>query len=217
MKNGYGQEVRWVLAEDWFAWAKEKFPEKHAEIEAWYKRVLEKRKPEPTVSGKVTEEAHVPIPAEMITDPWTGQPRVFTEEERVEYDLANRGWSPERRERVASFECKVCHRSFGEHSALEFKDCMARITAPTTRLFPKGKRAKKEDVAHCTCRICRRTFGEHSQQEFDACVIQDMKRFHKPKQEDLVYVKCEICGREFGNHSSEEFDACIDKIIDNSL
>jgi len=74
MKNG--QEVRWVLAEDWFAWAKEQLPaEKHAEIEAWYKRALEKRKPEPTVPGKVTEEVHVPIPAEMITDPWSGQPR----------------------------------------------------------------------------------------------------------------------------------------------
>jgi len=156
------------------------------------------------------------MPAEMITDPWTGQPKVFTEKEKAQYDLTNRGWSPERREQVASYECKICNRLFGEHSALEFKDCMARIMAPTHRLFPKGKRAKKETIAHCKCRICSRTFGDHSQQEYDACINQDMKR-HKPKREDLVYVKCEICGRQFGNHSSQEFDACLDQIIENSV
>src|SRR5262245_46876339 len=102
MKNGYGQEIRWVLAEDWFAWAKEKFPEKHAEIEAWYTRVREKQKPR--VIGEVTSGCRAVVPAEMITDPWTGQPRVFTAEERAKYDLANRGWSPEQRERIASFE-----------------------------------------------------------------------------------------------------------------
>src|SRR5215470_3080639 len=161
MKNGYGQEVRWVLAEDWFAWAKEKFPEKHAEIEAWYKRVLEKRKPEPTVPGKLTEGCHAVIPAEMITDPWTGQPKVFTEEEKAKFELGNRGWSPERRERVASFECKICHRLFGEHSWQEFDDCTAQNEAPTVR-FGKGKRAKKEKIAHGKCDICSRTFGDHS-------------------------------------------------------
>jgi len=223
MKNGYGQEVRWVLKEDWFAHAKETMsPEKYAEIEARYKRLLEEQKelverykPRALVGG-ATFTSRAVIPAEMITDPRTGQPRVFTQEEKANYELTNRGWSPENREHVASYECQICNRLFREHSAQEFKDCMARITAPTHRLFPKGKRAKKEDVAHCKCRICSRTFRDHSQQEYDACINQTMKR-HKPKQQDLVYVKCEICGRQFGNHSSQEFDACLDQIIENSV
>ena len=108
----------------------------------------------------------------MITDPWTGGPRVFTEEEKAEYDLNNRGWSPERRERVASFECKICNRLFREHSAKEFVDCRAQIEAPHHHLYPKGKRAKKETIAQCKCEICSRKFGEHSAQEYEACLDQ---------------------------------------------
>ena len=217
MKNGYGHEVRWVLPEDWFAWAKEKLsPERYAEIEAWYKNRREQHKPKATVIGEVTSTSRAVVPAEMITDPWTEQPKVFTEEEKAKFELGNIGWSPESRERVASYECQICNRLFREHSALEFKDCMARITAPTHRIYPKGARAKKENVAHCKCRICSRLFGDHSQQEYDACVNADMKR-HKLKQENLVYVKCEICGRQFGNHSSQEYEACVDQIIENSV
>ena len=229
MKNGYGQEIRWVIEQDFFAYAKEKLsPEKYAELEARHKRLLEEHKPkrreipvkdlEGEIVSSVTLEhsCHVAIPAEMITDPWTGQPRVFTEEEKAKYDLTNRGWSQERREYVSSFECKICNRLFREHSWQEFKDCRAQIEAPTVRLYPKGKRAKKETIAHSRCEICSRRFGDHSQQEFDACINENMKR-HKPKKEALVYVKCEICGDRFGDHSPEKFDACIDKIIENSV
>ena len=275
MKNGYGQEVRWVLEEDMLAWLKEtQTPEKYAEIEARHKEPREqiregsaalqaKNAPQTTVrvrlesgqivvanakkliwpteedfcakakeglspeelarmkeayrqmreqyekgnkpisittdsegrvvgwAGPVTHSCHVAMPAEMITDPWTGQPRVFTEEEKAKFDLTNRGWSPERREHVASFECKICNRLFREHSAQEFKDCMAQIEAPTVRLFPKGKRAKKEDVWYSKCEICGRRYGEHSQQEYVACINQDMKR-NKPKKEEMVYVECGV-------------------------
>jgi hypothetical protein len=229
MKNGYGQEVRWVLEKDMLAYLKEtQTPEKYAEIEAWHKRFHEEHKPKPVEipvrdsegrivsSVTVQTSGHSMIPAEMITDPWTGQPKVFTEEEKAEYDLANRGWTPERRESVASFECKICNRLLGEHSAREFDDCQAQIEAPTHRLFPKGRRAKKETIAHCKCTTCGRQYGEHSQQEYDACINQDMKR-NKPKQERLRYVKCEICSRKFGEHSSQEYEACIDQLIENSV
>jgi hypothetical protein len=296
MKNGYGQEVRWVLEEDMLAYLKEtQTPEKYAEMEARLKELQEQTREQiaalrakigrpavrmrnggdpknviwPTVDeycaqakekvspeeleskkafyrkmreqaekgtdpsaevvitstdseGRVTSaimlthSCHAQMPMEMITDPWTGQPRVFTEEEKAKYRLANRGWSPERRERFASFECKICNRLFREHSWQEFDDCQAQIEAPTVRLFGKGKRAKKETIARSKCEICSRIFGEHSQQEYDACINQRMKR-HKPKREDLRYVKCEICSRRFGDHSSEEFDACIDQMIENSV
>jgi hypothetical protein len=228
MKNGYGQEVHWVLEKDFYAFAKEKLsPEKYAELEARHKELRERHKPKPREVpvkdsegriGSVTVEysCHMPIPAEMITDPWTGQPRVFTEEEKAEHDLTNRGWTSERRERVASFECKICNRLFKEHSVKEFGDCQAQIAAPTVRLYRKGRRAKKEDVWFSKCEICSRRFGAHSQQEYDACINEHMKR-HKPKQENLVYVKCEICGSLFGDHSPETFDACLDQLIENSV
>lgn len=74
----------------------------------------------------VWHSVHASMPAEMITDPWTGQPKVFTEEEKAEFELANRGWTPEWRERIASFECNICHRLFREHSAQELVDCRGR-------------------------------------------------------------------------------------------
>jgi hypothetical protein len=229
MKNAKGQEVQWVLEEDMLAYAKEKWPpEKYAEFEAWYKQYREEHKPKPReisvkdsegrIVSSVTVEhsCHVEMPMEMITDPWTGQPRVFTEEEKAKYRLASRGWSPESREQVASFECKICNRLFREHSWQEFDDCQGQIEAPTVHLFAKGKRAKKETIARSKCEICSRIFGDHSQQEFDACINQSMKR-HKPKREDMRYVKCEICGSRFGDHSPEKFDACVDQIIENSV
>jgi hypothetical protein len=146
MKNGYGQEVRWVLEKDMLAYLKEtQTPEKYAEIEAWLKRFHEEHKPRPREipvkdsEGRIVSSVTVEnscdavMPAEMITDPWTGQPRVFTEEEKAEYDLNNRGWTPERRERVASFECKICNRLFREHSAREFDDCQAQIESAGKR------------------------------------------------------------------------------------
>ena len=300
MKNGYGQEVRWVLEEDMLAWLKEtQTPEKYAELEARHKELREqirersaalqaKNAPEMTVrvrlesgqivvdnakkliwpteeefcanakeglspeelarmkegyrkmreqyergnkpisiitdsegcvvgwAGPVTHSCHVAMPIEMITDPWTGKPKVFTEEERAEYDLTNRGWSPERRERVASFACKICNRLFGEHSWQELDDCTAQSEAPHHHLYPKGQRARKETIAHSKCEICSRLFGDHSQQEYDACINEKLKR-HKPKQQRLRYVKCEICGDRFGDHSPEKFDACIDQLIENSV
>ena len=300
MKNGYGQEVRWVLENDMLAYLKETLtPEKYAEYEARHRELRERNReraealqaknaPPMTVrvrlesgqividndkkliwpteedfcakaeeelspellawkkeayrrmreqyekgnkpisittdsegrvvswAGPVEHSSHVSMPAEMISDPWTGQPKVFTEEERAEYDLTNRGWTPERRERVAPFECKICKRLFREHSAKEFGDCMAQIEAPTVRLYAKGRRAKKETIAHSKCVICDRRFGDHTQQEYDACITQTMKRT-KRKQEDLRYVKCEICSRKFGEHSSQEYEACVDQIIENSV
>jgi hypothetical protein len=44
-------------------------------------------------AGPVMHSCHVEMPAEMITDPWTGQPKVFTEEEKAEFDLADSLWS----------------------------------------------------------------------------------------------------------------------------
>src|SRR5215472_19132955 len=42
MKNGYGQEVQWVIAEDFWAYAKETMsPEKYAEMEARHKELCE--------------------------------------------------------------------------------------------------------------------------------------------------------------------------------
>jgi hypothetical protein len=218
MKNAKGQEVRWVTEEDFFAYAKEKLsPEKYAEMEARHKAMRERHKAQTTkvVGGATfTSTCHMVIPAEMITDPWTGQPKVFTEQERAEYNLTNRGWSRESREHIASFECKICHRLFREHSAQEFGDCMA--PRGRIRLFPRGKRAaKKEDLSNSKCEICGRRFGDHSQQEYDGCINQLMKR-NKRKKEDWAYVECELCGRLFGDHSSQEYDACVDQIIDNS-
>jgi hypothetical protein len=225
MKNAKGQEVQWVLEEDMLAYAKEKWPpEKYAEYEAFLKRFHEEHKPKPrevpvkdsegrTVSSVTLEHyCSVDMPIEMITDPWTGKPKVFTEEERVKFELSHRGWSPERRERVASFECNICHGLFGEHSWQEFDDCEAQNEAPTVR-FGKGNRAKKEKIAHIKCHICSRLFGGHSQQEYDDCITQSMKRT-KPKQQRLRYVKCEICGDRFGDHSLEKYEACVDQIID---
>jgi hypothetical protein len=117
---------------------------------------------------------------------------------------------------MSKYPCKICNRLFGEHSLREFEDHWDQFVAPTHRLFPKGKRAKKERIAHLKCRICERRYGEHSQQEYDACISQDMKR-NKPKQEHLRYVKCEICGYRFGDHTPEKFDACVDQIIENSV
>jgi len=88
VKNAKGQEIRWVLEEDFFAHAKETMsPEKYAEIEARYKDWCERHRPKPTVVGESTLTSHVVVPAEMITDPGTGQPRVFTEEEKKKYVL----------------------------------------------------------------------------------------------------------------------------------
>ena len=43
MKNGYGQEVTWVIPEDFFAHAKETMsPEEFAKLEEAYKHSLEK-------------------------------------------------------------------------------------------------------------------------------------------------------------------------------
>lgn len=122
---------------------------------------------------------------------------------------------PGQKEELAKYACKICNRLFGEHSHKEFDDHFAQIAAPTTRLYPKGKIAKKEDLRGKCC-ICDRPFHDHSQQEYDAHLTQHSKR-HKPYQEDLVYVKCEICGRRFGDHSEQEFDACIDQLIDNQI
>jgi len=48
MKNGYGQEVRWVLEEDLLAYAKEKWPpEMYAQLEARHKELHERRKARP--------------------------------------------------------------------------------------------------------------------------------------------------------------------------
>jgi hypothetical protein len=55
---------------------------------------------------------------------------VFTEKEKAKFELANRGWSPERREQVASFECNICNRLFREHSWQAFDDCQAQTEAP---------------------------------------------------------------------------------------
>jgi len=229
MKNGYGEEVRWVTEGDFLAYAKEKLSsDKYAELEARHKRFSEEHKPKRSEipvndsEGRIVSSATVghsclvAMPAEMITDPWTGQPKVFTEEEKAKYELTNRGWPPERREQVASFECKICNRLFRDHSWQEFGDCSAQIEAPTVRLYAKRKRAKKETIAHSECEICSRRFGDHSQQEFDACMTQSMRR-HKPKKENLRYVKCEVCGSRFGDHSPEKFDACLDQIIANSV
>jgi len=42
MKNAKGQEVQWVLDEDWLAYSKETMsPEKYAEFEAFLKRFRE--------------------------------------------------------------------------------------------------------------------------------------------------------------------------------
>lgn len=42
MKNGYGQEVRWVLEKDMLVWLKEtQTPEKYAELEARHKELRE--------------------------------------------------------------------------------------------------------------------------------------------------------------------------------
>jgi hypothetical protein len=219
MKNKKGQEIRWVLEEDFLAHAKQTMPpEKYAEIEARHKRLREENEQlreryKAKVPFGVTVTSRAVIPIEMITDPRTGQPKVFTEEERAKFELGNRGWSPDRREQVASYECNICHRLLGEHSWQEFDDCTAQNEAPTVR-FGKGKRAKKEKIAHTKCDICSRTFGDHSQQEYDACMTQSMKRNLHRKQHGFRYVKCEICGDRFGDHSPEKYEACVDQIID---
>lgn len=120
------------------------------------------------------------------------------------------------REKKAQGTCTICNRLFGEHSQKEFDDHFAQLAAPTVRLYPKGRRAKKEDVWFSKCEICGRRFLAHTQQEYDACINQFMNR-RKPKQEELVYVKCEICGCLFRDHSPEKFDACLDQLIENSV
>ena len=101
MKNAKGQEVRWVIAEDLLAWAKEtQTPEKYAEIKANYKRFCDEHKPKPPEiqiiqdsQGRVVAMAaltHRVVPvfsAEEFTDPWTGRPRVFTQEEKKKYGI----------------------------------------------------------------------------------------------------------------------------------
>jgi hypothetical protein len=208
------------LSPEVLAWKKEAYRRMREQYEKGNKPISITTDSEGCVvgfAGPLHAELHAAMPPlEMITDPWTGQPKVFTAEERANYDLSKRGWPPERRERVACFKCKICNRLFREHSVQEFADHMAQIVAPTVRLYAKGKRAKKETIARSTCEICSRIFGDHSQQEYDACINQSMKR-HKPKREDLRYVKCEICGSRFGDHSPEKFEACIDQMIENSV
>ena len=235
MRNGGDpKKVIWPTEDEYCARAKETLsPEELEQMKARYREMREQAEKgtkdaeveiistdsEGRVTSAImlTHELRQVYPADWFTDPWTGKPRVFTEEEKAKYGIAGGGWPLERRERVASFECKICNRLFREHSTQEFNDCMAQIEAPTVRLFPKGKtRAKKETVAHRKCEICSRQFGDHSQQEYDACINQRLKR-NKPRQEDLVYVKCEICGLKFGDHSPEKFDACIDQMIENRV
>lgn len=118
------------------------------------------------------------------------------------------------REILAKGTCEICNRLFSEHSLREFDDHRAQISAPRTRLYPKGPRAKKEDRPwYSMCDICNRLYSEHSQEEYDACTKQKIKR-HKLRQEDFKYVTCEVCGRKFGDHSSLEYNGCIDTIID---
>ena len=121
------------------------------------------------------------------------------------------------REKFAEYTCNICNRLWGEHSLREFDDHLDQFLAPSARLYPKGKRAKKEDALwYRKCQTCGRRVRDHSQQEYDACINQHMKR-NKMKQEHLRYVKCEICSRKFGEHSSQEYEACLDRIIDNSV
>jgi hypothetical protein len=151
------KKLIWPTEEDFCAQAKEGLsPEELARRKEAYRQTREQyEKGNKAISittdsegrvvgwaGPLTVSSHIAMPIEMITDPWTGQPRVFTEEEKAEYDLTNRGWSPERRERVASFECKICNRLFGEHSAREFDDCQAQIEADASPL-PQRKASEK--------------------------------------------------------------------------
>jgi len=88
VKNKKGQEVRWVIEEDCFAHAKQTMsPEKYAELEARYTDWCEQHRPKPIVVGNATLTSHVVMSAEQFTDPWTGQPRVFTAEEKKKYGL----------------------------------------------------------------------------------------------------------------------------------
>ena len=111
MKKEKGQEIRNVLPEDWLAWAKEKLPpEEYAEIEAQIKRFYQEHKPETPQTIPVTDsegrvvtsvaEQHsvgFMYPADWFTDPWTGKPRVFTEEEKKKYGLTFEGDLPPRK------------------------------------------------------------------------------------------------------------------------
>jgi hypothetical protein len=107
MKNAKGQEIRWVLADDFLAYAKEKYsPEKFAEIEAPYKDYCERHKAksvtvtrkdsEGRVVGSVTHtpRVHAIYRKDHFTDPWTGDVRVFTEEEKKKYGLTFKGDLP---------------------------------------------------------------------------------------------------------------------------
>ena len=81
MKNAKGQEVQWVIPEDMLAWAKEKMsPENFAKIEAHLKPYFEEPKPKPPgLHARLVQSS------EIFTDPWTGGPKVFTEEEKAKY------------------------------------------------------------------------------------------------------------------------------------
>lgn len=124
--------------------------------------------------------------------------------------------SPKMRELLAKGTCTICNRLFSEHSAREFDDHRAQISAPHTRLYPKGQWAKKGNRVHYKCDICSRLYRDHSEQEYIACMKQKAKG-NKLRQEDFKYVTCEVCGRKFGDHSSLEYDGCIDTLIDRQF
>jgi hypothetical protein len=210
MKNGYGQEVQWVIPEDFFAHAKETMsPEEFAKLEEACKHSLERTREKiaairakigrsalrmrnggdptkviwPTVEeycakakeagvspedlekmkahhkemleavkngtaeveilstdseGRVTSACmssmrHV-YPADWFTDPWTGKPRVFTEEEKKKYGLTFTEDIPQE-----SRECSICHRLNEEHSRDEIRACWSKVKESRRgRLGPGG-------------------------------------------------------------------------------
>jgi len=91
------KKLIWPTEEEFCAKAKEVLsPEKLPQIKETYRQTREHyEKGDKDISiitdsegrvtgwaGPVTHSVRPVFPAEMITDPWTGRPRVFTEEER---------------------------------------------------------------------------------------------------------------------------------------
>jgi hypothetical protein len=112
MKNGGDPtKVIWPTVDEYVAHAKEAgvSPEDLEKLKATHKEMLEaveKGTAEVEIlstdsEGRVTaafmHSARPVYPADWFTDPWTGKPRVFTEEEKKKYGLTFEGDLPPRK------------------------------------------------------------------------------------------------------------------------
>jgi hypothetical protein len=147
MRNGGDPtKVIWPTVEEYCAEAKEAgvSPEDLEKMKAHHKEMLEAVKngtaeieilstdSEGRVTAAGMTSSRVVMRSEQFTDPWTGKPRVFTDEEKKKYGLKY-GITFTEDIPQESRECSICHRLNEEHSRDEIRACWSKVKEKARR------------------------------------------------------------------------------------